>query len=391
MAQDAIINRWDINGDVYDIQDAGRGRPLGVATLDENGRVPYTQLPESAIEFKGYWDASTNTPHLQDGTGTKGDLYYVDIAGTQDLGSGAQEFYVGDRVLYDGSIWKNIATNTPDVDNAVGVLAVDHGGTGQTSQLEVNKAIIAELTEDSSDVTDGTMFVSSNATDNGFAETNDGGPNKPYKRKFIAVWNYIKSKISSVLGLNASTYGGASLRVQGIYTGSGGQQNPQYVGKGAVRFNMMNTSVLSDSSYKNWLLMDCYSGFDVGGVTALGLSRTQLRAYVMRSDAGTSPNRPTSWAQGGEIPIIVTKTNDVNKGIIVFSNGLKIQWGMKATNTDSITFWTAFSTSSSYTFNFIAIRSSSTSDAWHYCHSSTTTGIKVMSRSENAMWIAIGF
>ena len=109
MAQDAIINRWDINGDVYDIQDAGRGRPLGVATLDENGRVPYTQLPESAIEFKGYWDASTNTPHLQDGTGTKGDLYYVDVAGTQDLGSGTQEFYVGDRVLYDGSVWKNIS------------------------------------------------------------------------------------------------------------------------------------------------------------------------------------------------------------------------------------------------------------------------------------------
>lgn len=109
MAQDAIINRWDINGDVYDIQDAGRGRPLGVATLDENGRVPYTQLPESAIEFKGYWNANTNTPHLQDGTGTKGDLYYVDVAGTQDLGSGSQEFYVGDRVLYDGSVWKNIS------------------------------------------------------------------------------------------------------------------------------------------------------------------------------------------------------------------------------------------------------------------------------------------
>lgn len=47
MAQDAIINRWDINGDVYEIQDAGRGHPLGVATLDENGIVPDTQLPDS--------------------------------------------------------------------------------------------------------------------------------------------------------------------------------------------------------------------------------------------------------------------------------------------------------------------------------------------------------
>lgn len=116
MAQDAIINRWNINGDVYDIQDVGRGRPLGVATLDENGRVPYTQLPESAIEFKGYWDASTNTPHLADGTGTKGDLYYVDVAGTQDLGSGSQVFEVGDRVLYDGSVWMNMKSGGTNIE-----------------------------------------------------------------------------------------------------------------------------------------------------------------------------------------------------------------------------------------------------------------------------------
>ena len=116
MAQDAIINRWDINGDVYDIQDAGRGRPLGVATLDENGRVPYTQLPESAVEFKGYWNADTNTPTLHDGTGTKGDMYYVDVAGTQDLGSGSQVFEVGDRVLYDGSVWMNMKSGGTNIE-----------------------------------------------------------------------------------------------------------------------------------------------------------------------------------------------------------------------------------------------------------------------------------
>lgn len=113
MAQDTIITHWDVNGDIYEIQDAGRGHALGVATLDENGRVPYSQLPESAIEFKGYWDASTNTPYLHDGTGTKGDMYYVDVEGTQDLGSGSTFFAVGDRVLYDGSVWKNIS-NRPD-------------------------------------------------------------------------------------------------------------------------------------------------------------------------------------------------------------------------------------------------------------------------------------
>ena len=76
-----------------------RGTANGFATLDENGRIPYSQLPESAMELKGYWNAETNTPTLSDGTGNTGDLYIVSVAGTRDLGNGSQTFLVGDRVL----------------------------------------------------------------------------------------------------------------------------------------------------------------------------------------------------------------------------------------------------------------------------------------------------
>ena len=61
----------------------------------------------------------------------------------------------------------------------------------------VSPTLIGQLTEGTSDVTDGTEFVSSYASNDGFADTNDGGPNKAYKRKFIKVWNYIKAKILS--------------------------------------------------------------------------------------------------------------------------------------------------------------------------------------------------
>ena len=89
-----------------------------------------------------------------------------------------------------------------------GVQTVANGGTGVTTQAEINKAFIGNLELGESDVTDGTEFVSSYASDNGFAETDDGGLNKPYKRQFIKVWNYIKGKISSVLGLTKDNYGG---------------------------------------------------------------------------------------------------------------------------------------------------------------------------------------
>lgn len=85
------------------------GQANGIATLDANGRIPYSQLPESAIEFKGMWNANTNTPYLHDGTGTKGDFYIVSVAGTQDLGSGSIQFFANDRVIYDGAVWSRLS------------------------------------------------------------------------------------------------------------------------------------------------------------------------------------------------------------------------------------------------------------------------------------------
>ena len=124
-----------------------------------------------------------------------------------------------------------------------GVQTVANGGTGVTSQADINKAFIGNLEVGNSDVTDGTEFVSSYATDNGFAETAEGALNKPYKRQFIKVWNYIKGKISSVLGLTANNYGdiqigagnatGSKLTIQGLCVSSNSytDANPKLVFK----------------------------------------------------------------------------------------------------------------------------------------------------------------
>ena len=99
-----------------------------------------------------------------------------------------------------------------DLANATGTLAVANGGTGVTTQADINKAFIGNLTVGNDNVTDGTEFVSSWASDNGFAETTEGALNSPYKRQFVKVWNYIKDKISSVLGLTKDTYGGKASK-----------------------------------------------------------------------------------------------------------------------------------------------------------------------------------
>jgi hypothetical protein len=106
----------------------------------------------------------------------------------------------------------------------VGTIGIAYGGTGQTTQADINKAFVEELSEATDDVTDGTMFVSSYASNNGFADTN--AKNVPYKRRFSAVWNYIKGKISSVLGLTATAYGGKSMLAErSDYANSDGNGN----------------------------------------------------------------------------------------------------------------------------------------------------------------------
>ena len=87
-----------------------------------------------------------------------------------------------------------------------GVQTVANGGTGVTTQADINKAFIGNLDKGESDVTDGTEFVSSCVSNNGFSEPRY--VNTPFRRKFSAVWGYIKGKISSVLGLTKDNYGG---------------------------------------------------------------------------------------------------------------------------------------------------------------------------------------
>lgn len=101
-------------------------------------------------------------------------------------------------------------------------------------------------------------------------------------------------------------------KVYGRYTSNGGQQAPNYFGKNTVGFLMSNVSVNSDSHYKNIMYMDCYSGTDAGGVTALALDRSEARAFILQSDA----NR-TSWNNSTELVTHAQCSSSVSANSVV--------------------------------------------------------------------------
>lgn len=74
-----------------------------------------------ALVYRGTWNASTNTPTLQSGVGTKGDYYVVSVAGSTNL-DGITDWQVGDWAVFNGLVWQKI-------DNTDSVLSVN-GQTG---------------------------------------------------------------------------------------------------------------------------------------------------------------------------------------------------------------------------------------------------------------------
>lgn len=58
-----------------------------------------------ALNYKGTWNASTNTPTLVSSVGTKGDYYVVSVAGNTNL-NGTTLWGVGDMAVFNGSIWQ---------------------------------------------------------------------------------------------------------------------------------------------------------------------------------------------------------------------------------------------------------------------------------------------
>lgn len=113
---------------------AEKGAVNGVATLDGGGKVPSSQLPASIMTYEGVWNATTNSPTLSDASGDIGMVYRVSVAGTQNLGSGAISYNIGDYVILNSSlIWEKSDTTDAvvSVNSLTGIVTI---GTDEVAE-----------------------------------------------------------------------------------------------------------------------------------------------------------------------------------------------------------------------------------------------------------------
>lgn len=105
---------------------------------------------------------------------------------------------------------------------------------GSAAKTVTTSTFVSQLPEGASTVTDGTMFITSWASNSGFADTN--AVNVPYKRKAIHLWEYIKAKTDSLYATKGHNHDGKYLRLSGQDTMQGNlylhSHGTSYIGKG---------------------------------------------------------------------------------------------------------------------------------------------------------------
>lgn len=264
------------------------------------------------------WGNQTGTVVTDWHTSNGGDIAFRDNKG--QLNVVIDGFFYqneGKNLVLDSGNYSNYAAtkiHTHTISNITNLQTTLDGKSNTNHTHDLNQ-MINTLTNGTSDPVDTDYYIAQYAGGGSTTTTY-------HRRPHSALWNYIKSKANSVYQPKGSYAASSHTHddryyteseintklasksdtshthnyVVGSYTGNGGQQKPNYFGTNKVGFLMMNTTVNGDSNYKDWIIMDCYGGNDVGGSVALGVNRQKLAAYIMRSAAERS-----SWAESAEL------------------------------------------------------------------------------------------
>ncbi len=84
-----------------------------------------------AVEYKGAWNASTNSPNLSAASPAQGDYYVVSVAGSTSLG-GITDWGAGDWAIYNGAAWQKV-DNTDAIASVFGRTGVVTAQSGDYS------------------------------------------------------------------------------------------------------------------------------------------------------------------------------------------------------------------------------------------------------------------
>lgn len=393
------------------IDESRIGAANGVASLDASGRIPASQIPGGFDNIEEY-DNLAAFPT----TGEEGKIYvakdtnltyrwtgsqYVEISPSLALGETATTAYRGDRgkVAYDHSkvsgnstihhthanknLLDSYTQTEADLANAVSkvhehgnksvldgitsakvnswdgkedafnVLPTTKGGTGTNaaSKSALTSTLINSLSSETSTPKDNDYYVSQHE--------GGGTSNTTYVRRPVsALWNYIKSKISSVLGLTSSNYAGkaatAGTADKAVSDKSGNDIETTYATKSELSTHTSDTTVhITVAERTAW---NAKASTSVATTSANGLmSKTDkakldgISSGANKADVSYASKKLTKTINGTTTDVVAASTiiSDTN----TFGNFAAVT-DVTVSNIKFHTYWKVAPTSSNQVFGF---------------------------------------
>jgi hypothetical protein len=280
--------------------------------------------------FQTVWNATTNSPALASGTGTKGHYYITNVAGSTNL-DGIVDWKIGDWAIFDGTVYRK-------VDNTDAVSSVN----GLTGAVSLDTSVIAS-TLDKRYVTDAELIILSNTsgvntgddavntTANSYADSLAANYDvagsaaqaltdaNSYTDSLAANYDVAGSAAQALTDANLYTDSGLSLK-QDVITGSDGYV---YISGGVVTYDTNIYLTTSDAS-STYLTQTAASATYLTQTAASATYLTQNETVTLSGEATGS----------GRTSISVTVGNSavINKVL----TGLNLGSGGTISSTDTI-------------------------------------------------------
>ena len=393
------------------IDESRIGAANGVASLDASGRIPASQIPGGFDNIEEYDNLAAFPTTGEDGkiyvakdtnltyrwTGSQ----YVEISPSLALGETATTAYRGDRgkVAYDHSrvsgnstihhthankeLLDSYTQTEADLANAVAkvhehgnknvldgitsdkvnswdgkedgfdILPTTKGGTGTNaaSKSALTSTLINSLSTESSTPKDADYYVSQHE--------GGGTSNTTYVRRPVsALWNYIKGKISSVLGLTESNYSGkaatAGTADKAVADNSGNDIEKTYATKSELSTHTSDTTVhITAAERTAW---NAKAPTSVATTSANGLmSKTDkakldgISSGANKADVSYASKKLTKTINGTTTDVVAASTiiRDTN----TFGNFAAVT-DVTVSNIKFHTYWQVAPTSSNQVYGF---------------------------------------
>lgn len=285
-----------------------KGAASGYAPLDVNSKVPTANLPDSVVgqvEYKGTWNANTNTPTLPSASGVKGNYYVVSVAGVYET----VDYEIGDWIISNGTQWEKVdnSDKVSSVNGATGVVVldtddIDEGSTNQyyTSERANSDFDTRLATKDTDNLTEGSnlYYTDERVSANADVTANTAKTGITQAQADAIVANTAKNSYPSADALKLSGIAeGAEVNVQSDWNASSGD---------ALILNKpttITTQQADDITANN-------------AKVSFPEAPNDGDAYVRQSEAWVSLTHPTDsvTSVNAQTGVVVLDTDDIDEG-----------------------------------------------------------------------------